>query len=93
MTRIPFIVALLLAAAVSGCCHPCCAPAQLPPQCSNCGAPGCDRFPAQRLAHWQGKVKSWFHPPRPADVTPPVARFHPVPTRPVFEIPPEGVLP
>ncbi|WP_425616473.1 hypothetical protein NA78x_000119 [Anatilimnocola sp. NA78] len=30
----------------------------------------------------------WKQPPRPAAITPPVARFHPVPARPVFEIPP-----
>ncbi|WP_261365044.1 hypothetical protein [Anatilimnocola floriformis] len=39
----------------------------------------------------------WFHslfqPPRAVEITPPQPRFHPVPARPVFEIPPADPLP
>lgn len=38
--------------------------------------------------YWRAKFHAWKQPPKPPEMTPPVARFHPVPARPAFEIPP-----
>ncbi|WP_145086791.1 hypothetical protein [Anatilimnocola aggregata] len=95
-------IALVLIAALSGCCHPCCAPrpmcqpgvcqpAVCPPEScgQGCQHAGCRGGVGCRLHgalhhHWN----YWKQPPRPAPITPPVPHFHPVPARPVFEIPP-----
>gem|GEM_PF-6147906 len=93
------ILAAALAVFTAGCCHPCCQRG-----CQLGCAPACGPalhhgpmhchggYPRDRLcAHWN-KVHSWFQPPRPAEITPPLPRFHPVPARPVFEYP-EGDVP
>jgi len=91
-------LALVWIAALSGCCHPCCAPRRqaacipaCPPDCStgDCASGHCHGGVKGRIHgalhhHWN----YWKQPPRAAEITPPVARFHSVPARPVFEIPP-----